>query len=184
MGSYVSRAARLAKPNTDQSSVKPRVIQTGLTPGALANYAANKQPAVTAPTATAPTATAPTATAPVTQQATIPTTTTPSATGLPGVSSATTNVPQTQKQGMQQQIPAYLLQELLMGARYNNPYMSGISGPYQMPQYAGLQNIAPWAMPQNPSMYGGGFGMPYSNNMQPSAPNMNNLLSAFLGAWR
>lgn len=126
----------------------------------------------------------PGANTPAAQQATISPTTN---TGLPGVNTATTNVPQTQKQNMQQQIPPYLLQELLMGARYNNPYMSGISGPYQapqMPQYAGLQNIAPWAMPQNPSMYGGGFGMPYQNNQQYSAPNMNNLISAFLGAWR
>jgi len=140
----------------------------------------------------------PGANTPVAQQSTIPTTST--ATGLPGVQGSTT-VPQTQKLGMQQQIPPYLLQELLMGARYNNPYMSGVSGPYQapqiyqQPQYAGLQNIAPWAMPQNPSMYGGGFlgggaQMQPNNaqfNLQPqygSAPNMNSLLSSFLGAWR
>jgi len=87
-----------------------------------------------------------------------------------------------------QQIPAYMLQELLMGARYGNPYMSGVSGPYQMPQYAGLQNIAPWAMPQNMSAYGGGF-MPSQFNLQPQynqMPNMNNIYGSLagLGVWR
>jgi hypothetical protein len=87
-----------------------------------------------------------------------------------------------------QQIPAYMMQELLMGARYGNPYMSGVSGPYQMPQYAGLQNIAPWAMPQNMSTYGGGF-MPSQFNLQPQynqMPNMNNIYGSLagLGVWR